>query len=77
VRADTTHSEETANAAIVAPLAMVVAVGSTWLLGFFMIIATSFAVLDVGGLLGTPLSLPMAQVYYDVLGKQGMLTIWS
>lgn len=75
---------------------MVVAVVSTWLLGFVMLIATSFAILDVEALLETPLVLPMAQVrvtfasvtvflcsncffgqiYYDVLGKRGMLVIW-
>lgn len=70
-------AEEVANATSVAPIAIVSAVAITWILGFFVLIATSFAILDVGALLGTSLSLPMAQVYYDVLGKQGMLAIWS
>ena len=56
---------------------MIVGVSSTWLLGFFVLISLSFAVLDIDALAGTSLSLPMGQVFYDVLGKHGMLAIWS
>jgi amino acid transporter len=70
-------AEEVSNAAWVAPIAIVSAVTSTWLIGFFILIAASFTILDVGAILGSDLPLPMAQIYYNLLGKQGMLIIWS
>lgn len=70
-------AEEVINAAVVAPLAIVSAVSATWVLGLALLISASYTILDVGGLLGSSLSLPMAQLYYNVLGKHGMLAIWS
>ncbi len=70
-------AEEVSNASTAGPLAMVVGVSSTWLLGWFVLIAASFSILDITALSETTLSLPMGQVFYDVLGKHGMLAIWS
>ncbi|KAJ7600377.1 APC amino acid permease [Mycena floridula] len=70
-------SEEIAGAARAAPIAILVGVGATASLGWLLLIATSFVVTSVPDLLGTDLPLPMAQVFLDVLGKRGMLAIWS
>ncbi|KAF5316504.1 hypothetical protein D9619_006793 [Psilocybe cf. subviscida] len=70
-------SEETANAARAAPLAIIVSVIGTASLGWLLLIATSFAIPSVTEILGSDLPLPMGQVFLDVLGKNGMLTIWS
>jgi len=72
-------SEETANAARAAPLAIIVSVIGTASLGWLLLIATSFAIPSVGDLINTspPLPLPMGQVFLNVLGKPGMLAIWS
>jgi len=70
-------SEETANAAKAAPLAIIVSVVGTALLGWLLLIATSFATPSVTDLLGTTLPLHMGQVFLNVLGKRGMLAIWS
>lgn len=70
-------SEETANAARAAPLAIIVSVIGTASLGWLLLIATSFAIPSVSDLLTTDLPLPMGQVFLNVLGKHGMLTIWS
>ncbi|KAH9479261.1 putative amino-acid permease C15C4.04c [Psilocybe cubensis] len=70
-------SEETANAAKAAPLAIIVSVIGTASLGWLLLIATSFAVPSVSDILTTDLPLPMGQVFLNVLGKRGMLTIWS
>jgi len=70
-------SEETAGAGKAAPIAILVGVGATASLGWLLLIAISFAIPSVGDLLGTTLPLPMGQVFLDVLGKRGMLAIWS
>ncbi|KIM39625.1 hypothetical protein M413DRAFT_415651 [Hebeloma cylindrosporum] len=70
-------SEETANAARAAPLAIIVSVLATATLGWLLLIATSFAIPSVSDILGTSLPLPMGQVFLNVLGKRGMLAIWS
>ncbi|KAJ7230536.1 amino acid transporter, partial [Mycena pura] len=70
-------SLETSNAGRAAPIAILVGVGATASFGWLLLIATSFAVPSIGDLVGTTLPLPMGQVFLDVLGKRGMLVIWS
>ncbi|KAF8815441.1 amino acid transporter [Phlegmacium glaucopus] len=70
-------SEETANAAKAAPLAILVSVAGTSILGWLLLIATSFAIPSVSDILSSTLPLPMGQVFLNVLGKRGMLAIWS
>lgn len=71
-------SEETANAARAAPLAILVSVAATSILGWLLLISASFAMpSSVSGVLGSTLPLPMGQVFLNVLGKRGMLAIWS
>jgi amino acid transporter len=70
-------SEETAGAARVAPIAILVGVGATASLGWLLFIAASFATTSVSATLSSTLPLPMGQLFFDVLGKRGMLAIWS
>ena len=70
-------SEETANAARAAPLAILVSVAFTSIMGWLLLIAISFAIPSVSDILGTDLPLPLGQVFLNVLGKRGMLAIWS
>ena len=70
-------SEETAGAARAAPIAILVGVGATASLGWLLFIAASFATASVPALLSTSLPLPMGQLFLDVLGKRGMLALWS
>ncbi|KAI0774665.1 amino acid transporter [Trametes elegans] len=70
-------SEETSNASRAAPIAIMVGVGATATLGWLLSIAASFATASVADLLATDLPLPMGQLFLTVLGKRGMLAIWS
>lgn len=70
-------SEETAGASRAAPIAIMVGVGLTASFGWLLYIAASFATTSVSELLQTNLPLPMGQLFLNVLGKKGMLTIWS
>ena len=60
-----------------APIAILLGVASTAILGWLVLIAASFATSSVSSLLSTDLPLPMGQLFLDVLGKRGMLAIWS
>ncbi|KAI0705733.1 amino acid transporter [Cerioporus squamosus] len=70
-------SEETTGAARVAPIAMVAGVGFTAICGWLLFIAASFATASIPDVLAADFPMPMGKIYLDVLGKQGMLTVWS
>ena len=70
-------SEEVTGAARAAPLAIMIAVGGTQLLGWLVYIAASFATASVPDLITTTLPLPMGQLFFNVMGKHGMLALWS
>ena len=70
-------SEEVTGAARAAPIAILLAVGGTQLFGWLTYIAASFATESVPDLLTTTLPLPMGQLFFNVIGKHGMLAIWS
>jgi amino acid permease (GABA permease) len=70
-------SEEVAGAQRTAPVAILVGVFGTQVLGWLLFIACSFATASVTSLLTSALPLPMGQLFLDVLGKRGMLAIWS
>ena len=60
-----------------APIAIMTGVTGTVILGWILLIAASFATSSVSDLLITTLPLPMGQLFLNVLGKRGMLAIWS
>ena len=70
-------SEEVAGARRSAPIAIILGVASTEILGWLLLITASFATKSVSSLLATNLPLPMGQLFLDVLGKRGMLAVWS
>ncbi|KAF9465588.1 amino acid transporter [Collybia nuda] len=70
-------SEEVTGAARAAPVAILSGVLATEFLGFLIVIAASFASTSVTELRATELPLPMGQLFLNVLGKKGMLALWS
>lgn len=69
-------AEETAGAARAAPIAILVGVGATEILGWLYYIAASYATSSVPDILETKLALPLGQVFLNVLGKKGALALW-
>ncbi|KAG2151409.1 amino acid transporter [Suillus clintonianus] len=69
-------AEETAGAARAAPIAILVGVAGTEILGWLYYIAASYATASVPDILQTKLALPLGQVFLNVLGKKGALTLW-
>ncbi|KAG2039575.1 amino acid/polyamine transporter I [Suillus americanus] len=69
-------AEETAGAARAAPIAILVGVAGTEILGWLYYIAASYATNSVPDILQSKLALPLGQVFLNVLGKKGALTLW-
>ncbi|KAG2028435.1 amino acid/polyamine transporter I, partial [Suillus americanus] len=69
-------AEETAGAARAAPIAILVGVAGTEILGWLYYIAASYATSSVPDILQSKLVLPLGQVFLNVLGKNGALTLW-
>jgi amino acid transporter len=72
------HREEASNAAKAVPLGIISAIGLSWVLGFVILIAIAGVIdPDFSNVLGTAFGQPMAQIYFDALGKQGTLGFMS
>ena len=67
-------SEEAANATKAVPYGILMSIGSCWLFGFIILIVLA-ACMDPNpeNVLGSPFGQPMAQIYYDSLGKHGAI----
>jgi amino acid transporter len=71
-------SEEAANATKAVPYGILMSIGSCWLFGFILCIVLA-ACMDpnVNHTLGSKFGQPMAQIYFDALGKKGALGMMS
>jgi len=71
-------SEEAANASKAVPYGILMAIGSCWGLGFILLIVIA-ACMDqnADNILGSAFGQPMAQIYYDAIGKHGALGLMS
>lgn len=69
-------AEETSNAAWAAPVAIMVGVLGTEILGWLMYIAISFATASVPETVQSNLALPIGDVFLNVLGRKGTFVLW-
>ncbi|KAK0624578.1 gaba permease [Bombardia bombarda] len=71
-------SEEASNAAKAVPMGILMSIGMCWLLGFVIVIVIAACVNpDLSSVLGSRFGQPMAQIYYDALGKHGAMGFMS
>lgn len=71
-------SEEAANATRAVPYGILMAIGSCWLFGWILTIVIAACMNpDPSTILASPFGQPMAQIYYDALGKNGALGMMS
>lgn len=71
-------SEEAANATKAVPYGILMSIGSCWLFGWICCIVIAACMNpDPSTLLESPFGQPMAQIYYDALGKNGALGMMS
>ncbi|KAI1629394.1 putative amino acid permease, partial [Exophiala viscosa] len=64
-------SEEIKDPEIIAPWAIFLAMASTYILGWLFTIVLCFCMGDVDSILFSPIGQPVAQIYYNSLGKRG------
>jgi len=71
-------SEEASNATRAVPYGIMMSIGSCWIFGFIvLIVITACMSQDLNHILSSPFGQPMAQIYYDALGKHGTLGMMS
>jgi amino acid transporter len=71
-------SEEAANATKAVPYGILMSIGSCWLLGFVLVIVIAACMNpDPTVVLTSPFGQPMAQIYFEALGKNGALGMMS
>lgn len=71
-------SEEAANAAKAVPYGIMMSIGCCWFLGFIIMIVIAACINpDLESVLGSSFGQPMAQIYYDAIGKSGTLGLMS
>ncbi|KAF8587676.1 amino acid transporter [Ramaria rubella] len=68
-------AEEAQRAEILAPIAIVSSVAGSWFIGLIYMIALLFSVQSINSVQSTPFSIPIAQLYFDAVGRN--LTIVS
>jgi amino acid transporter len=71
-------SEEASNAAKAVPYGIMMSIGSCWFLGFIIMIVIAACIdTNLENVLSSAYGQPMAQIYYDAVGKQGTLGLMS
>jgi len=71
-------SEEAANAAKAVPYGIMMSIRSCWFLGFIIMIVIAACIdPNLDNVLGSSFGQPMAQIYYDAIGKKGTLGLMS
>ncbi|KAE9370025.1 gaba permease [Stipitochalara longipes BDJ] len=71
-------SEEASNAAKAVPYGIMMSIGSCWFLGFIIMIVLAACIdTNLENVLGSSFGQPMAQIYYDAIGKHGTLGLMS
>ena len=71
-------SEEAANATKAVPYGILMSIGSCWLFGWILTIVIAACMSpDLDSILSSPFGQPMAQIYYDALGKKGALALMT
>ena len=68
-------AEETKNAAWIGPLGIVFAIGSSAILGWFLILGLLFSIQDFEGTLASSTGQPVTQIFLDTVGEKGAIVL--
>lgn len=69
-------SEETRDAAVRGPVAIVVAVLVSGVVGWMLTVTFCFCLIDSDGIVSSPTGLPAAQIFLNAGGKRGGTFMW-
>ncbi|GJE96097.1 APC amino acid permease [Phanerochaete sordida] len=64
-------TEETHNAAMAGPLGIIMAIGVSAVLGWYLILGLLFSIQDLDSTIATPTGQPVAQILLDTVGEKG------
>ena len=71
-------SEEAANATRAVPYGILMSIGSCWLFGFILVIVLAACMSpDLASITGSKFGQPMAQIYFDAVGKHGAIGLMT
>ncbi|EIW74256.1 APC amino acid permease [Coniophora puteana RWD-64-598 SS2] len=68
-------TEETQNAAMAGSLGIVMAIGVSAVLGFFLLLGLLFSIQDLNAVLDSPTGEPVAQIFLDAVGEKGAIVL--
>jgi hypothetical protein len=63
-------AEEAKRAELLAPIAVVGSIVGSWIIGLAYMLALLFSVQSIPSVQGTSFAIPIAQLYYDAVGKR-------
>ena len=68
-------TEETHNAAMSGSLGIIMAIGVSAVLGWFLILGLLFSMQDYDATIGTSTGEPVAQIFLDTVGEKGAIVL--
>jgi hypothetical protein len=68
-------SEETHNAAMAGPLGIIMAIGVSAVLGWFLILGLLFSMQDYDTTITSPTGQPVTQIFLDTVGEKGAIVL--
>ena len=68
-------TEETHNAAMAGPIGIVMAIGVSAVLGWFLILGLLFSIQDLDRTVNTTTGEPVAQIFLDTVGEKGAIAL--
>ncbi|KAH9914364.1 amino acid transporter [Epithele typhae] len=68
-------TEETHNAALMGPIGIVMAIGVSAVLGWFLILGLLFSIQNLDGTVNSETTQPVAQIFLDTVGSKGAIVL--
>lgn len=68
-------TEETHNAAMSGSIGIVMAIGVSAVLGWFLILGLLFSIQDLDATVGSETGQPVAQIFLDAVGENGAIAL--
>lgn len=68
-------TEETTNPSLSGPLGIVMAIGVSAVLGWFLIIGLLFSIQDLDAVIGSETGQPVTQIFLDTVGDKGAIVL--
>ena len=68
-------TEATHNAAMSGPIGIVVSIGVSAILGWFLILGLLFSIQDYNTTVTSPTGQPVTQIFFDTVGEKGAIVL--